>query len=214
MNTIDFIQNDIKKKTQSSPWAYRILFAVLFLASPIYGFVSRDDGGNALRLQSLFSALAGFVILLFVVKNLLRGEFFVNKTLGIVLMSVVLILAIQTALLYPDTDSVTSQVSCFFKGCSSTIIAGLALSFFAFKFAAWPTRAHRLLLATASGLAGALMLEIHCDSASMGHVFFGHVSQGIFSGLIIYALMEGLFMLKLKQTFSALGKIKNIQKIG
>lgn len=201
MNAVDFIKSDISKKT-TTPFSYHlILYFFVFIFSLVYGYVSRDDLGATLRLNSLIASLLGFFVLIFALRKPRMW-----------ILALVLVLSIQTAILNPTGFSGWhGTLGCFLKGCLTTMIVGILLAGFAFKYSAWPNRGQRILLALSAGLSGSLMLEIHCDSSFLGHVLVGHVLQGVASGLVIFGIMELMFIQGVKKAFP---HIEQPEKLG
>lgn len=201
MNAVDFIKSDMGKKSSTPFTHHLILYFFIFIFSLVYGYVSRDDHGATLRLSSVIAGVAGFIVLVF---SLRKPKLWI--------LGVGFLLSIQTAILNSSPSSLwDGTLACFLKGCLTTIIVGLILAGFTFRFASWPVRRERMMLALSAGLSGALMLEIHCDSAFMGHVLVGHVLQGLVSGLVVFGILEIVFIKSVKASFP---NIDNIQKLG
>jgi uncharacterized membrane protein YeaQ/YmgE (transglycosylase-associated protein family) len=206
MNALDFILSDVKKKKRLSPLAFAGLALLVLVGSLVLGYLWRDDAAAGLRAGSFIAAIAGFVLTLVLLRLSLQGDFFSKKTMAalVVLSLGALLLSIQTALLNPSTVYATAESfwfetwKCFFKGMVSTAVVGMMIGAFAFRFTSWPTRNGRLLLCLCSALLGALMLEIHCDSASLAHVSFGHLLQGVVVGAVIFCAMLVPFLWKFK----------------
>lgn len=214
MNALDFILSDVKKK-RLSPMAFSGLALLVLVGSLVLGFLWRDDGAAGLRAGSFIAAITGFVLTLVLLRLSLQGDFFSKKILAalVVLSFGAIILSIQTALLNPATVYASSESfwsetwKCFFKGMVSTTVVGTVIAYFAFRFTSWPTRRGRILLCLCSALSGALMLEIHCDSASLAHVSFGHLMQGVVTSAMIFCAMTIPFFWKFKG-------VQNSHKLG
>jgi uncharacterized membrane protein YeaQ/YmgE (transglycosylase-associated protein family) len=212
----------MKRKTQT-PLAYHVFLSLSILVfSIIFGLFIRDDHGSGLRISSLFAACLGSTLMLILLRLILEQEYFSKKILTAItfLFVICILFSMQTALFNHANIYATSEIfwfevqKCFFKGCLSTFLVGLVLSIFSFKFSAWPSRSGRLLLSSVAGLAGAYMLEIHCDSSFIPHVLLGHLAQGMISGLGIFFWMEVLFVWHVKKSFPELKSLKAINKLG
>lgn len=213
MNAVDFIIKDIQK-SKIGPMSQCLLAITLFFSSLGLGFFLRDDNGNGLQMSSMVSALIGYALLLVTLKKIQQHK------LSVLLVFMIFILSAFTA--FTDTRTIYSSSEifwhegfrCFTKGVISTSLTGIALSFFAFTVSSWPNRTQRLALSYVSGLSGALMLEIHCDSSSWGHLLFGHHSQGLLAGIFIFVLLESLFIWKIRGSIPSIRKMRNINRLG
>jgi hypothetical protein len=208
MNVLDFIKQDVKKQRERTKVSTCLLILALILMSLAFGFFIRDDFGAGLKWDSALSAIIGFAILVTIQTQILKSIY--HQKLLLYLFGVCFLLSIQSAIFYPNQIYPSTEqfyleaAKCFMVGSLSTLLVGLTLIFFTFKYSSWPNRLSRFLLSASAGLSGSFMLEIHCDSTSLSHVLSGHILQGLISGLLIFCLIEYIFVKKVRSSFPEL----------
>ena len=221
MDAIKWIEDDLSRQ-QRTPSILRDLFVFVLISIPVLmGLGMRAGLDDSMSLRLLVPNIMATVLLGYLFKKIFEQHFVLTKnlrlSLGLFLFSIILgtervFFPITIRTTY-SSDAVFFRefLACFFKGGLTGLIAGIYLSIISYTATSLPLRKSRMFIAALSGLSGLLMLGFHCDSSSLAHVAFAHLGAGVSMGLVVYVILELIFIAQLKSRFPSINeKVKNL----
>jgi hypothetical protein len=225
MDAIKWIEQDLNRSKKRSNGVLFLFMAVLFLVPMMVGIGFRSDLNGVFDPRVFIPNGVGALCVAFAFVLAYASYFTHRKSIrfGAILLIVGSILMIERVF-FPEglrthygSQAVfwDENLKCFLAGGVVSLGIGIFLTSVAFLTSSLPSRSLRFYLSLISGASGMVMLGFHCDSSSVGHIFFSHVAQGMVLGACIFLLQEFLFSLQLKKAFPELTqKIKNVARLG
>ena len=220
MDAIKFIQNDVERAHQTSPWVRASLLVVALFFPILFGLGLRADFHGAFALRILMPNLMSAMLMIFAFKSIYEVNF--HERVAIKIATILLVLSVVMAaekVMFPAaarTVYANNEIfwkenrACFSVGALSTLILALYFGILSYLTASWPSRSYRALIAGTSGVSGMVMLGFHCDSSSLPHVFLSHFGQGFVVGLVFFVAQVFFYAHQLKRKFPTLiKKLKN-----
>ena len=203
MSAIDLIREDLGRAGRRPRWVEWGLVAGVALGPMALGVFLRDSYDGVLEPMVFLPNLAAAILLAGAGAASFRRNYDGERLyrLCLVALAGALVLSVDRVI-FPSgarTRYASSLVfwieasRCFWKGSIVALVFGSWLSLFAFRFAAWPRRGWRGLIAVATGVSATVMLGFHCDSSSAVHVGLGHLGPGILIGVVVYHAQKWLF---------------------
>jgi hypothetical protein len=224
MDAIKWIKSDLERPRNYGQ-GMRTLFLIIILILPACLGIALRDGLSGVFVPRVFIPnIIAATALALAFRAAYKNNF--NSRQSFIFGFVLLILCgflangraffpVGERTVYHSTSLFWSEnLGCFTKGGIMTLVMGIYLSAISFVTSSWPNRRWRAYLAAVSGMSGMIMLGFHCDSSSLGHVFFGHFGQGLILGVVVFLLQEILFRLQVRRALPDLmKKIKNGGKL-